>query len=957
MSGVKPLRVRFDAYELDEGGVRLTRQGQPVPLPPKAFGVLCALARNPGQLMTKNALLDAVWGHQHVSESVLKTTISELRAALEDDAKTPRYIETASRHGYRFIGRDIAPLAALETPLHVPNSKMIGRDTELAKLRHAWQSACNGRHQLVWVAGEAGVGKTTLIDRFAAEVDPRLTTYGQCVEQVGGGEPHLPVLQALRLLCRRDPQLAVMMRSIAPTWLLQLPWLLSESERVELHRELAGAHQDRKIRELQELMDRFTERHPVLFVLEDLHWADPGTLQLMEHFARRRNPVRLLWLCSLRLAQAIAEAHPLRELRQDLRLPGLYEEIELTPFSENEVAAYVEKRMPGSQAPPAFIRRLHAHTEGLPLFVGNVMDTLAAQTPSDAQAWLQGASDAPLPVPDNLAGAIEKQLGRLPDEVQALLEAASVCGMEFRADTVADILDRESAWVRAQCDALVKRQLFLRHVGIVDLPDGAFDTRYAFLHALYRHVFHQRIALPQSVQYHRRAARSLEARSLPGEHASPTDLAEHYERGHMPAVALKHYADAAFADIVRFAPNSAIAVTDHALALLERLPEGRERQELELALMAARAVACGQFKGIGAPETVAALERSRTLCELLPYVRERALILKGLGLSFFVRGKYPEARDVAERMLALAETHQDPVLLVCGAAIIGMIHAVVGEHAPAREWLERGIAVCEGIVEHIPPGMFVVDPLVLLRANVSVPLMHLGLTQEAQRQLDASMARARALGQPSSHMLTLWSQCLIDVRRGDPAKVERHARELRAIVDRTLLTQGMGPARWMLGWALAQRGAPREGLALIREGYECHAHLGMFAGCTETLCYAAEALLLAEDWPAAREEIDSALALAQQLGEHVELTNLRLLQARVAVATGDPAAARAAILEGLNHARATASPFYEVKALVALCELPDRVPEDLSALRDAVVRLPQDTGIAFVQRAAALLSA
>src|SRR6185295_17682312 len=98
------LRVRFDAFELDEADARLRREGAPLALAPKAFAVLCTLVRQPGVLITKNDLLDAVWGHQHVSESVLKTIISELRAALADDARQPRYIETAARRGYRFIG-------------------------------------------------------------------------------------------------------------------------------------------------------------------------------------------------------------------------------------------------------------------------------------------------------------------------------------------------------------------------------------------------------------------------------------------------------------------------------------------------------------------------------------------------------------------------------------------------------------------------------------------------------------------------------------------------------------------------------------------------------------------------------------------------------------------------------------------------------------------------------------
>ena len=110
-SAGESLRLRFDAYELDEADARLTRDGQPVPLAPRPFAVLCALARTPRTLVTKNALLDAVWGHRFVSDSVLKTTVSALRAALDDNPKEPRYIETVSRRGYRFIGAVSAPSA------------------------------------------------------------------------------------------------------------------------------------------------------------------------------------------------------------------------------------------------------------------------------------------------------------------------------------------------------------------------------------------------------------------------------------------------------------------------------------------------------------------------------------------------------------------------------------------------------------------------------------------------------------------------------------------------------------------------------------------------------------------------------------------------------------------------------------------------------------------------------
>ena len=177
-----PLRVRFDRFEIDEAEARLSDSGHPVHLAPKPFALLCALARTPHALITKSALLDDVWGHQFVSESVLKTSISDLRAALQDDPKQPRYIETVSRRGYRFIGavseaaKPAVPSGVLAAPAPASEAESvsapasIGRADVLARLRTAWGTANTGRRQIVWVSGEAGVGKSTVLERFMRQV-------------------------------------------------------------------------------------------------------------------------------------------------------------------------------------------------------------------------------------------------------------------------------------------------------------------------------------------------------------------------------------------------------------------------------------------------------------------------------------------------------------------------------------------------------------------------------------------------------------------------------------------------------------------------------------------------------------------------------------------------------------------------------------------------------------------
>src|SRR5204862_2730374 len=164
MNDKSPLYVQFGEFELDEADARLARANQPIALAPKAFEVLCALVHQTGQLMTKSALLDAVWGHQHISESVLKTMISDLREALSDNPRAPRYSETASRRGYRFIaevtalpprGSTNVPTAASFDAITPPETfAIIGRHGALIELRAAWKSAGGGERKIFWIAGE-----------------------------------------------------------------------------------------------------------------------------------------------------------------------------------------------------------------------------------------------------------------------------------------------------------------------------------------------------------------------------------------------------------------------------------------------------------------------------------------------------------------------------------------------------------------------------------------------------------------------------------------------------------------------------------------------------------------------------------------------------------------------------------------------------------------------------------
>lgn len=960
MDDRKALRLRFASFELDAGNARLMRDGQPVALTPKAFDVLCALARTPGQLLSKGELLDAVWGHQHVSESVLKTTISELRAALADDARQPRYIETAPRRGYRFIGTAGEAAKPYEPPpaLSVTAESappMTGRQSALQTLRDCWSRALAGRRQVVWVVGEAGVGKTTLIRNFLSEIDPMLWTHGQCVEQHGAGEPCMPVLEALAELCRRDPQLPAQLRMGAPTWLMQLPWFCSETDRAALRQELAGAGPERMARELREITDVYTQNRPLLLVTEDLHWSDQATLRLMDYLARSRQPSRAMWLASFRLAEVVSDDHPLKALRHELRLHDLVTEIALDTFSEREVGDYLARRLPDTPIDEEFARSLHRHTDGLPLFVASVVDDLDAQgTLRAAAAASNGGIGGTLEVPENLAGVIGRQFARLPADARSVLEAASICGVEFRLRAVADALGCEVSQVEAVCDELARRKQWLDALSFTRLGDGSLDARYMFRHALYRQVLYQGIGALARARLHRRVAESmLESRDA-GVLVTAAELATHYERSHDIALALRHYADAADSALRHFAPDEALALTAHALALLPQCPKGPERDACELALVNSRGVAASQLHGVGAAETHAAFDRARVLAEQLPAGPARASELTGMGWVHFTRGEYREARTLAERVHRLAQSSGDPLLLMGACNLLGTSMAAMGELADARSLLEQGLQIG---VEHrarIGNTPFVIDPEVSLRANLGPLLSHLGLVDQAQAHLDAALLRARELGDPMSEMMALWNAGILAWRLAQPARALEISEALQATVADHGLAQGEGPALWLRGWAIANLGDPQTGYALIVRGLDHHARRGMLASATDAMVSAADALLLVGRWSEARTRIDDALQLTQRTGERIYLPDLLIAKARVLRSESDRKGEREVLRAALDEARLQGALWMELSALVALCA-EDARPRDRAALVDACARLQEGGESPLANKARELL--
>jgi ATP/maltotriose-dependent transcriptional regulator MalT len=235
-------------------------------------------------------------------------------------------------------------------------------------------------------------------------------------------------------------------------------------------------------------------------------------------------------------------------------------------------------------------------------------------------------------------------------------------------------------------------------------------------------------------------------------------------------------------------------------------------------------------------------------------------------------------------------------------------------------------------------------------------LVHLGLIGEMRERLRQAYTRARGLAQPMALMVTMWYDALCEIRFGDADRVAALADEMHSLVEEFALAQGKAACRWFSGWADAHRGKPLEGFRQIRAAYEQNRALGMIAGSSETLGYAAEALVLHGDWSGAEEQLRQALEIVNTYGERIYLPQLLLTEGAIARARGQHADADASIRRAILEARAQGALWPELLALTELCEHATATAEDHRRLGALVDRLCEARGTTALARAGALVA-
>jgi len=301
--------LAFGDFRLDRVDGRLWSGKVEKPLRGKSFALLRYLAEHADRLVTRDELLRSVWPGVAVSASVVRVSIREVRDALGETAEAPRFLETVGRQGYRFLaGTD---------GVAIDVGAFVGRDQDLAKLHRSLTRCRSHKRETVFVTGEPGMGKTTLLERFADEVRSgglARVAGGHCVELNGPAEPYVPVLELLASLCRDDDRNDVVpaLERWAPSWLLQMPGVVDAPTTEALHRRVPSPNRERMLRELADAFDVLGRDTPLVVVLEDLHWSDESTVDALAYVAERNTPARLLVVGSYRPVDVVVHEHSIR---------------------------------------------------------------------------------------------------------------------------------------------------------------------------------------------------------------------------------------------------------------------------------------------------------------------------------------------------------------------------------------------------------------------------------------------------------------------------------------------------------------------------------------------------------------------------------------------------------------------------------------------------------------------
>jgi class 3 adenylate cyclase/predicted ATPase len=822
---------------------------------------------------------------------------------------------------YRVMGESAAQ-SRLDVAGPTGLTPLVGREHEVGLLRERWAQSQDGLGQVVLLSGEAGIGKSRLVRVLAEHVADagvsqltlrcspyhtnsvlypviehlqrllqwhrhatpaaRLATLEQALQTVGMPlEEVVPLLAALLTVPvpERYPRLLLSsQRQKQKTQEALVAWLLAE----------AG-------------------RRPVLAVWEDLHWADPSTLELLELMLDQVPTTRLLLVLTA---------------RPEFRLPwaprSYVTPLTLTRLTRPQIEEMVLRVTGGKSLPAEVLAQIVAKTDGIPLFVEELLKTIleARLVQEDASRYVLTGPLPPLAIPATLQDALMARLDRLAP-IKDVAQLGATIGRTFAYELLQVVSPLDEATLQHTLRRLIEAELVYQQ-GV--LPQAT----YTFKHALIQDAAYQSLLRSTRQQYHQRIAQVLEAQFPDTAQTQPELVAHHYTEAGLNGHAVPYWQRAGQRASERSAYVEAIAHLTQGLALLEPLPDTPERARQELVVQMTLGPVLMAIKGGGAPEAERVYTRARELCERVGEPAELFRVLWGVWYVYNLRGEQQRALELGEELLSLAQRIQDPDLLLEAHHALWAILFYGGELAAARPHLEEGIRLYDPQRHRLHAARYTGhDPGVCCRMVAAQSFWLLGYPDQAVASSQGALDLARQLDHPFSLTVALTFAAMLHHCRREAPLAQARAEAAMTLATEQDFPQQLERARPLRGWAVAARGHREEGITQIRQALAADRSMGLTRDRPYNLALLAEASAQGAQTPEGLEALAEALALLATSGVRwweAELHRLRgeLLLERSSAPQGE---AESCFHQALAVAHAQQAKSLELRAAMSLSRL------------------------------------
>ena len=870
-----------------------------------------------------------------------------------------------------------ASLATTRTSA-VSTRPFVGRETERAALRTALQATERQGGELVCFVGDAGMGKTTLVEEFLVELElsgrPWLIGRGRCSERLAGSEAYLPFLEATESLIRQDGggSAARTMKLLAPTW-----YQHTAGQPVAASDESAVS-QERMKWEMAAFLQELTKQQPLLLFFDDLHWADSSTVDMLAYIAGQFHKMRIVVVVTYRPTEMQLARHPFLALKLDLAGRRMCREIEVEYLTVADVERYLELVCSDHKFPPTFARLVHARTEGNALFMTDLIQYLkdrgVIRQTEDGWIVTELLHEVERTLPESVRSIVQRKIDQLEEADRKVLVAASVQGFDFDSASISQVLKIDPADLEEHLDRLERVHAFVRFVEEKQLPDRTLTLRYRFVHVLYQNALYDSLRPTRKAQLSLAVAETLLGFYRERSTEISANLAFLFESARDFTRAADYSILAARNAVQVFANQEAATLARNALGLLESLPASDERTQREIAAQMTLGVALVTLEGgYSAPGVEAAFGRALQLCEGIGESVGLFPALFGLWSAYCIRADYGRALELAERLLPIAKNAKSPLLMVMAHNALGFQKVFMGDFVGGAQDLQEVYRWHNREIQETAFTQFSIEPKAASLAAEAWAQWAMGFADTSRQRL----REAREITEQVKHPVTVASVMswisLLAVDLEDFEQAKQVAESAMSYSVEHGLVQNLGWAQSFHGAAIAHLGDTEKGIWEIRNAMGLLDAIGCVLARSSMLLYAAEALGLAGKPDQGLEFLAEARAFEERTHElwrapefdRIE-GNLRLMQIKrtdLARPTADEAGIIAFVeqhfLSSLKIARSQQAKTYELKTAVDLSRLYQRqgkLAEAREALQPVFGWFTEGFDTPLLIRAQALLS-